>query len=58
MKFAIHRTKKDCIIPASALAVAGLKREKELRLEVESGVAVVKNIPGNMIYTLVYAASS
>jgi len=41
MKFSIHRTKKDCVIPASALAVAGLKKEKELRLEVESGVAVI-----------------
>jgi len=41
MKFSIHRTKKDCVVPASALAVAGLKKEKELRLEVESGVAVI-----------------
>ena len=41
MKFTINRTKKDCVIPASALAVAGLKKEKELRLEVESGVIVV-----------------
>lgn len=41
MKFSIHRTKKDCSIPTSALAVAGLKKEKELRLEVESGVIVV-----------------
>lgn len=41
MKFALNRTKKDCAIPPSALAVAGLKREKELRLEVENGVIVV-----------------
>lgn len=41
MKFALNRTKKDCSIPASALAVAGLKKEKDLRLEVESGVIVV-----------------
>lgn len=41
MKFMIHRTRKDCVLPGSALAVAGLKRERELRLEVESGVIVV-----------------
>jgi antitoxin component of MazEF toxin-antitoxin module len=41
MKFTLHRTKKDCSIPASALAVAGMKREAELRLEVDSGVIVV-----------------
>ncbi len=41
MRFALHKTKKDCTIPASALAVAGMKRETELRLEVDSGVIVV-----------------
>jgi antitoxin component of MazEF toxin-antitoxin module len=41
MRFALHKTKKDCTIPASALAVAGMKREAELRLEVDSGVIVV-----------------
>ncbi|MDL2232337.1 hypothetical protein LJC63_01985 [Ruminococcaceae bacterium OttesenSCG-928-L11] len=41
MKFTVHRDKKECLIPSSALAVAGLKKEKELRLEVESGVVVV-----------------
>jgi antitoxin component of MazEF toxin-antitoxin module len=41
MKFVLHKTKKDCTIPASALAVAGLKRDGELRLEVDSGVIVV-----------------
>ncbi len=41
MKFALHKTKKDCTMPASALAVAGMKREAELRLEVDSGVIVV-----------------
>lgn len=41
MKFAIHRTRKDCVIPTAALAVAGLKRQKDLRLEVESGVVVL-----------------
>lgn len=41
MKFSIQRTKKDCLVPTSALAVAGLKREKELRLEVENGVIVM-----------------
>ena len=33
MKFSIHRDKKDCAIPSSALTVAGFKREKELRPE-------------------------
>ena len=41
MKFAIHRTRKDCVVPTSALAVAGLKRQKDLRLEVENGVIVL-----------------
>ncbi len=41
MRFALHKTKKECSIPASALAVAGLKRDGELRLEVDSGVIVV-----------------
>jgi antitoxin component of MazEF toxin-antitoxin module len=41
MKFSLHRTKKDCVIPSSALAVAGLKKEKELRLEVDNGVIVI-----------------
>jgi antitoxin component of MazEF toxin-antitoxin module len=41
MKFTLHKTKKDCSIPASALAVAGLKRDKELQLEVDNGVIVV-----------------
>jgi antitoxin component of MazEF toxin-antitoxin module len=41
MKFMLHKARKDCLIPTSALGVAGLKREKELRLEVENGVIVV-----------------
>ena len=41
MKFTVYKTKKDYVITTSALAVAGLKREKELRLEVDSGVIVV-----------------
>ena len=41
MKFTLHRTKKDCNIPSHALAVAGLKREKELRLEADNGVIVI-----------------
>jgi hypothetical protein len=41
VKFTLHKTRKDCIISSSALAVAGLKREKELRLEVENGVIVI-----------------
>ena len=41
MKFIVHRTRKDCVIPTAALNIAGLKRDKELRLEVENGVIVV-----------------
>jgi antitoxin component of MazEF toxin-antitoxin module len=41
VKFTLHKARKDCLIPTSARGVAGLKREKELRLEVENGVIVI-----------------
>jgi antitoxin component of MazEF toxin-antitoxin module len=41
MKFALYRTTKDCNIPSTALAVAGLKREKELRLEADNGLIII-----------------
>jgi hypothetical protein len=44
MKLTLHRTNKDCTIPSAALAVAGLKKEPELRLEADNGVIIISTL--------------